>query len=693
MAAPIVAPYGAWASPLSAARLATTSASIGQARAFGGQLLWTETRPTEGGRVALLTRNAAGNAVEVLPAGFSVRTRVHEYGGLAFTRAGQRLLFVNDADQRLWAFERDRPPQALTPVGLRYADGKATNDGGRAYFVREDHRAGGEPANTVVAFDPAQPGEGTVLYADSDFVAFPRPSLDGTRLAFISWNHPRMPWDGTRLQVGRLAGGALVDLQVVAGSDDESVIEPNWDVDGTLYFLSDRGGWWNLYRWRDGAIEPVTALSAELLAAEMGGPLWQLGQSSYTLLGDGRALACICRNARDQLALIDLARGAVAPLSLPFVAFGSIGVLDTNAAFATAAAEDDLPALITIDLASSRHEVLRRPAGSPLTQAFISRAEPIEYPTAAAGDRAPRSAHAFFYPPCNPDYEAPSGEKPPLLVVLHGGPTGHSTPALNLQRQFWTSRGYAVVDVNYGGSSGFGRDYRRRLRGQWGVVDLADAVAAVRFLVDAGRVDGRRVVIRGGSAGGFTVLCALAFTRPLRRRCQLLRRCRPRAARCRHAQVRKPLSRHAGRPASGGPGGLPRAQPDPPPAAHEFGTDHVSGCRGQSGAARAEPRHRRRRAPARPAGGVSGIRGRAARLSACREHPARAGGRGVFPRARAWIRAGRPCGAHRHRQPRARSGADGPQSRRTLIVATEGRRCDPREAAQPAWRRRRSPWS
>lgn len=524
-----VAPHGSWASPLTAARLATASASIGQARAFGRRLLWTETRPDEGGRVALLALDdpvppseqspqrlgaAAGAAsaqelprpYEPLPPGFSVRTRVHEYGGLAFAPAGRRLLFSNDADQRLYVVADGQPPQPLTPAGLRYADGAASPDGTRVFFVRDDHRPGGEPRNEIVAIDPAQGGEGSVLHGGSDFVAFPRPSADGRHLAFIAWNHPQMPWDGATLYVARLDGDSLSELRAVAGGVDESVLEPCWDADGALYFLSDRSGWWNLYRWRDGVVAPVAPM-----AAEVGGPLWQLGQSSYALTGNGHAVARVCRQARDQLALIDLAHGIVTPLPLPYVAYGSIGMLGARTAYAVAAAEDDLPALIAIDLATGAHRVIRRPSASPLPPAYVSRAEAIEFPTAPGPDGAPRTAHAFFYPPRNPDYAAPEGERPPLMVVLHGGPTGHSSPALNLNRQFWTTRGWALVDVNYGGSSGFGRDYRQRLRGQWGVVDLADAVAAVRHLVASGRVDGRRVVIRGGSAGGYTVLCALAF--------------------------------------------------------------------------------------------------------------------------------------------------------------------------------------
>jgi dipeptidyl aminopeptidase/acylaminoacyl peptidase len=347
-----------------------------------------------------------------------------------------------------------------------------------------------------------------VLFAGSDFVAYPRPSADGRRLAFISWNHPQMPWDGTSLHVGMLTDAGLHDVQTVAGSTTESVLQPQWDRDGTLYFSSDRSGWFNLYRLRGSGVEPVTSLEADI-----GGPLWQVGASSYALLGDGRALVRITRHARDALAIVDLAGGGITPLALPYALFGSVGAIDASTAFVVGAAEDDLPELITVDLAGGRHRSVRRTAESPpLPRAFVARAEAIEFPTAPGADGVPRTAHAFFYPPHNPRFAAPAGEKPPLMVVLHGGPTAHSAPALSLHRQFWTTRGFAVVDVNYGGSTSFGRAYRERLRGQWGVVDLADAVAAVRFLVEAGRVDGKRVVIRGGSAGGYTVLAALAFT-------------------------------------------------------------------------------------------------------------------------------------------------------------------------------------
>ncbi len=508
MSKPTVAHHGAWASPLSAATLAAASATLGHARSSGGRLFWTESRPDEGGRVALLALGADGRATEVTPPGFNVRTRVHEYGGIAFAHAGARLLFCHDADQRLYSMVDGQLPQPLTPPGMRYADGAGTADGTHAYFVREDHRAQGEPKNTVVAIDPAHPSAGTILFGDSDFVAFPRPSPDGRRLAFVSWNHPRMPWDGTQLHVGTLSAEGMHGLHTIAGSATESILEPCWDADGSLYFLSDHGGWWNLHRWHGGSAEQITAFEAEI-----GAPLWQLGQTSYALLGNGRALVRICRNAIDRLALVDVSSGATEVLALPFVAYRSIGLIDARTAFAIAASEDDLPALITIDLSSGRFTFVRRPADTPpLPRPLVSRAEPIEFPTASGPDGEPRSAHAFFYPPRNPGFVAPSRELPPLMVVLHGGPTAHRSSDLHLATQFWTTRGFALVDVNYGGSSGFGRAYRERLRGQWGVVDLADTVAAVRFLIGTGRVDPKRIVIRGGSAGGYTVLCALAFT-------------------------------------------------------------------------------------------------------------------------------------------------------------------------------------
>ena len=374
--------------------------------------------------------------------------------------------------------------------------------------MREDHRGDGEAKNAVVMLDLDRAAdEGLVLFDQSDFVAWPRVSSDGQRVAWVAWNHPAMPWDSTQLWVGDLSSTGLSAPQVIAGEPGESVLEPQWAADGSLYFLSDRRGWWNLYRWHNGVVKPVLELDAEL-----GGPAWQLGTRSYALTDDGRVLLRVNRGTIESLLLLDLATGAQRWLELPFVAFNSLGLLDSDTAFAIAAAIDHPPMLVTISLSTGAHTVVRQAGAAAIGAEWVSRPCAIQFPTTHGPDGASRSTHAWFYPPTNPDHQPLPNEQPPLLVMLHGGPTSHAGPAFKSAVQFWTTRGFAVVDVNYGGSTGFGRAYRERLRGQWGVVDLQDAVAAVDYLASQGWVDGKRVVIRGGSAGGFTVLSALAFT-------------------------------------------------------------------------------------------------------------------------------------------------------------------------------------
>lgn len=508
---PTLLPCGTWPSPLTAEAAAVSSVSLAFAGAADGTLYWIEGRPAERGRSVLVARRPSGEIADVSGPQSNVRSRVHEYGGLPWVALGDRVVYAEFSDQRLRLQQPDGSTTTLTPPGCRYADGCATPDGRGLVIVREDHREGGEAKNTLVAIDLARSDDaGTLLFGASDFVAAPSLSADGRRLAFVAWSHPDMPWDATRLMVAELRQGGesgLDRLQVIAGQPGESVIEPHWDADGSLYFLSDRSGWWNLYRWRDGQVQAVTSL-----AADVGGPLWQLGQSSYALTGDGRALLRVCRHAVDSLALLDLASGALRALDLPFTAFGHLGLLNPGTAFALAAAVDDVSQLITIDLASGHHQTVRSAGQAPLPAAAVSRPEAITFPTEPGPDGEARNAHAWFYAPHLPGFAPAAGEKPPLIVLLHGGPTSHSVAALKVIAQFWTTRGFAVVDVNYGGSTGHGRAYRDRLLGQWGVVDLQDAVAAVDFLAASGRIDGQRVAIRGGSAGGFTVLSALAFT-------------------------------------------------------------------------------------------------------------------------------------------------------------------------------------
>lgn len=486
------------------------------AAAADGQFCWIEGRPAEGGRGVLMRRRPDGIAQEALGPHTNVRSRVHEYGGMPWLAAGGGLVYSEFADQRLRHCDAQGRTTVLTPEGCRYADGCAAPDGQTLLMVREDHRAGGEARNEVVAIDLREPGDaGRLLYGDSDFVAWPRLNHDGSRLALIAWNHPDMPWDSTRLVVGTLSQGRLTDPVVVAGGAGESVLEPCWDSDGSLYFLSDRSGHWRLYRWRDAQVQAVWEPAADgpLPAhAELGGALWNLGLSTYALTGDGRALLRVTLGTVDSLMVLDLRTHELRTLDLPFVGFGSIGLMSVHEGFAIAAATADLPALITFDLDTGRHSVVRRCGAVPAPPQCLSQPLAIEFPTQAGPMGETRTANAWFYAPRNPGHRPLPGERPPLVVMLHGGPTSHVGPAYKGVVQFWATRGFAVVDVNYGGSTGYGRAYRERLRGQWGLVDLADAVAAVDHLVAQGWVDGQRVAIRGGSAGGYTVLSALAFT-------------------------------------------------------------------------------------------------------------------------------------------------------------------------------------
>lgn len=518
MTQPTPTPCGAWPSPLSPEAAAVGAVSLSYAEAAEGRLYWVEGRPAEGGRSVLMVQQADGEVGEALGPGSNVRSRVHEYGGSPYVAVGGRIVHADFVSQQLQLADGEGRTHALTPPGCRYADFDAAPDGRHFVAVREDHRAGGEAVNSVVLLDAdAAQDAGCVLHDGHDFVAWPRLSPDGRRLAFVAWNHPAMPWDETELCVGELEGGVLAQLRRVAGGPGVSVLEPQWADDGSLYFLCDRSGWWNLYCWRQGlgqgegqAQGQVQALTA--LEAEIGAPPWNLGLRSYTLTGDGRVLLRVGRGGVESLQLLDLSTLSLTPLNLPYVAFGSPGMRDARTAFAFGAAVDEPPVLFTLDLVDGHLQVVRRAGNAPLPAAAVSHPEAIEFPTAAGPGGAARTAHAWFYPPTNPACLPLPGELPPLMVMLHGGPTAHSPSAFKVTVQFWTTRGFAVVDVNYGGSTGYGRAYRERLRGQWGVVDLRDAVAAVDHLVAAGRVDGRRVAIRGGSAGGYTVLSALAFS-------------------------------------------------------------------------------------------------------------------------------------------------------------------------------------
>jgi len=500
------APYGTWQSPLSADRVSTSMVELLDVQFDeGGAPYWIEGRPQEGGRHVLVRQPAAGDPVDVLPPGFSARTRVHEYGGGAATFGAGAICFAHFEDQRLYRQAGSGPPQALTPPGLRYADGRIDTARRLWLGVREDHReADTQPRNTIVAvaLDAPGPQPGTVLVEGDDFYAAPRLSPDGRRLAWLAWRHPLMPWVGTQLWVGDFDGGAVHHARRVAGGEQESVFQPEWAPDGTLYFVSDRTGWWNLYRLDDSG----AAINVCPRAAEFGRAQWRLGMSTYAFLSARQAVCAYTEGGTGTLALLDLESGALAPLALPFSDFASVRAHGGKVAFIGGSPVAS-SAVVLFDPLTRAATVLRQAtavADDPALRRHLSAPQPIEFPTANG-----RTAFALYYPPANADFHADAAELPPLLVRCHGGPTSSATRALDLRTQFWTSRGIAVVDVDYGGSTGYGRAYRERLHQAWGIVDVEDCAAAVRHLVARGLADPARTVISGGSAGGFTVLSCL----------------------------------------------------------------------------------------------------------------------------------------------------------------------------------------
>jgi dipeptidyl aminopeptidase/acylaminoacyl peptidase len=523
------APYGSWKSPITSDLIVAQSITLSEVRLDGAHIYWLEGRPQERGRNVVVRGEADGRAIDLTPQPYNARTRVHEYGGGSWSVREGTVYFSNFADGRLY---RQAPgaaaPQALTPAppapgrDWRFADGVFDHRRTRWIGVREDHTTEGEPVNTIVALDLALPlpnppphagegreGAGRVLAGGHDFYASPRLSPDGNRLIWLAWDHPNMPWNGTLLYLAEVAeDGALGEPRLIAGGAAESIFQPEWSPDGArIAFVSDRSGWWNLY-----CFDPATRATRALapMAAEFGVPQWQLGASTYAFAGGDRIVCAYSQGGLGRLATLDLARGTLTPLDLPFTEFGSVRAEGDRAVF-RAGAPDHPASVVALDLASGGCSVLKKATdlldrAEPRIADYLTRVESVQFPT-TNGD----TAFGLFYPPHNPDYAPLAAETPPLLVRCHGGPTSAASSTLNLGIQYWTSRGIAVLDVNYRGSTGFGRAYRDRLRLVWGVVDVDDCVNGAKFLAEGGRVDGRRCVISGGSAGGYTTLAALTF--------------------------------------------------------------------------------------------------------------------------------------------------------------------------------------
>ncbi|HUO82889.1 MAG TPA: prolyl oligopeptidase family serine peptidase [Gammaproteobacteria bacterium] len=498
----IAAPCGSWPSPITVDLVTRESLRLEQPAVDGERVWWVETRRSEGGRSVLMSTRPGAAPEEMTPPEFSVRSRVHEYGGGAYAVSRDRAWFVNDADQCVYALDAGIPPARLTrPSQSRFADIIPDLARNRLIAVRERHQAGRAPANTLVAIDLAS-GRIETLRRGHDFFASPRLSRDGHRLAWLDWNHPNMPWNQTALRVAELdlAGRPRKPRRIAAGTGT-SVFQPEFAPDGALYFMADATGWWNLWRFDGEGVRQVVEAPIEL-----GLPQWQLGMRSWAVLDSRTALCAGARDGGWRLYRVDLTAGALEPVPLPFTHFEHVAAAGPLAVLLAAAA-DRATAVIRLDMRRGHATVVRSAQAAALAPDAISRPLALEFETAAGA-----KAHAWHYPPLSAACVPAPGERPPLRVICHGGPTGAASTGLDLRIQFWTSRGWAVLDVDYRGSTGYGRAYREQLYGRWGEADVEDCAYAARHAIRDGLADASRLVISGSSAGGYTVLCALAFT-------------------------------------------------------------------------------------------------------------------------------------------------------------------------------------
>jgi dipeptidyl aminopeptidase/acylaminoacyl peptidase len=501
------APYGTWPSPWTAERIAAAEVRASEVRLDGDRVYWLERRPAEGGRSVVVRRDREGRIADAIPRQANARNAVHEYGGGSFTVAGGDVFYVDFADERVWRAPADgsaaRPLTAPGP--WRFADLTLDPARRRLYAIQEDRSTRPEPTHRVVAIDldaPAPGAQPRVLVEGDDFYASPAPSPDGSRLAWISWRHPDMPWDRTELWTADVRlDGTLVNRQRVAGGQQpESIREPRFSPRGALCFVSDRTGFWNPYRiGGDGRIAALVTLEAEV-----GGPQWVFGESYYAFAGDDDVV--LSANHGGTWRLHRLRSGRLETLTERFTDVRYVRTDGERVVFVGASPVESA-AVVSVPLrAGGPVEILRRASEVAIDERYLSRPRAVEIET-AGGDLT----HGFFYAPAHAEVEGPADERPPLMVLCHGGPTSAASTALAPGIQFWTSRGFAVIDLDYRGSTGFGRAYREKLYGQWGVVEVDDCVAAVRHLAAAGEIDPRRALIRGASAGGYTTLAALAF--------------------------------------------------------------------------------------------------------------------------------------------------------------------------------------
>ena len=494
------ASYGSWESPITADLIIAKTISLVEIAASGGDIYWIESRPNESGRYVIMRRAADGAVTECTPPDFYARTTVHEYGGGAFMVEDGVIYFSNFTDHHLYRQPVGGQPEVLTLAdGYYYADLILDKQRGRIICIREDHTVKGEAVNTIVSV--GLNGDERILVEGNNFYSSARLSPDGSKLAYLTWNHPNMPWDGCELWLADInADGTLHNHNLIAGSVTESVFQPEWSPNGVLHFVGETTGWWNLYRFDNGKTEALCPMDAEF-----GEPQWVFGMFTYDFVSPTKILCRYSQNSSWHLAWLDTSSKKLTDIETSFTEITDIRAGDGFAIFSAGSPTQPF-SLIRMDTSTGKMESIKQSFEVTVDEGYLSTATPIRFPTTDG-----KQAHAIYYAPKNKDYAGLEGEHPPLMVISHGGPTGSTTTVLRLSLQYWTSRGFAVLDVNYGGSTGYGREYRQRLNGNWGIVDVDDCCNGAQHLVEQGLADSKRLAIRGGSAGGYTTLACLTF--------------------------------------------------------------------------------------------------------------------------------------------------------------------------------------
>jgi dipeptidyl aminopeptidase/acylaminoacyl peptidase len=496
--------FGAWKSPITSDLIVAGTIGLGTVALDQNNIYWLEARPQEKGRNVIVKQDLSGNNQDITPTLFNVRTRVHEYGGGAFLVENEIIYFVNFADQRIYLQTPNSEPKPLTEENKRrYADLILDDSRNRLICVCEDHiESDQEPENQIIAIDLTT-GKIQVLIQENDFYSSPRLSPDGKYLAWISWNHPNMPWDESQLWLGEFNQDGLINkLTLIAGGDQESICQPEWSPNGDLYFVSDATGWWNLYRYNLAENNSRILYQKE---AEFGYPHWVFGESLYGFQNQDTLICSYRENGRDYLAHLDLKTKTLTPIKTPYTSISYLRVNQDQVVF-IGGSPTQPTAIVKIDLNTEKSQIIKTSTDLTIDPGYLSIPQAIAFPT----DNS-LTAYGWYYPPKNKDFNAPEGKLPPLLVKSHGGPTACASATFSLRIQYWTSRGFAYLDVNYGGSTGYGREYRQRLNGNWGVVDVNDCINGAKYLVDQGLADPEKLAISGGSAGGYTTLAALTF--------------------------------------------------------------------------------------------------------------------------------------------------------------------------------------